>query len=79
LNASENRGEVWEIRTFGSSFWKTHFRIKNTDIPHGKGHEDVCDEVSYCRSAYGNISSHGCFILGWDRFSEGLRRSFLIE
>lgn len=78
-SASENRGEVKEERIFGNSFWKAHFRIKNTDIPDGEGHEDVCHEVSCCRSAYGNISSHGCFILGWDRFSEGLRRSFLME
>ncbi len=76
-NASENRGEIREKRRFGSPFRKTHFRIKKTDFPYGRGHENVCREVFYCRSSHGNISSNSCFILGWNRLFKELRRSFL--
>jgi hypothetical protein len=73
-NASENRGEIWEKRSLGSSFWKTHFRIKNTDILYGRSYEDVCNEVFYCRSNHGIISFNCCIILGWNRFLRELRR-----
>ena len=38
---------VNQEKTYGSSFWKTSIRIENTDIPYGRGHEDVCNQIFY--------------------------------
>jgi len=68
-----------EKRSYGSSFWKTPLRIENTDIPYGRGDEDVCNEVFCCRSNHGIISDNCCFILGGNRFLRELRKSFLMK
>ena len=63
-----------EKRSYGSSFWKTPNRIENTDISDGRGHEDVSNEVFYCRSNHGIVSHHGGFILGRNLFLRELRK-----
>ena len=63
-----------EKRSYGSSFRKTPNRIENTDISDGGGHEDVCNEVFYCRPNDGIVGHHGCFILGRNLLLRELRK-----
>ena len=68
-----------EKKSYGSSFWKTPIGIEDTNIPYGRGDEDVCNEVFCCRSNGSILGYHCCLILGWNLFLRELRKLLIGE